>query len=153
MGGFFFHPDIRPTSAAYGADLQEWRKAVQSAQQIHNENNKSLLTAVADARSNGIPKEFALLGNYPNLFNPATIIRFAMPKAGVVTLRVYNLLGRQVATQSLGLQQPGEREVVFMPTNLSTGLYFYRLEMAEATTQRVRTTAPSKMLLTNERNG
>jgi hypothetical protein len=102
---------------------------------------------VATRDESSIPKEFALLGNYPNPFNPATTIRYTMPEPGAVTLKVFDVLGRNVALVPLGLQQTGKREVVFNPRNLSSGVYLYRLEMVSAATKQTKSTLYGKMML------
>jgi hypothetical protein len=107
----------------------------------------TLVTGVATRDESSIPKEFALLGNYPNPFNPATTIRYTMPEPGAVTLKVFDVLGRNVALVPLGLQQTGKREVVFNPRNLSSGVYLYRLEMVSAATKQTKSTLYGKMML------
>jgi hypothetical protein len=76
------------------------------------------------------PKEFKLLGNYPNPFNPATTIKFSMPNTDEVTLEVFDVLGRLVALQPLGVRYEGEQEVTFNASRLASGVYTYRLRTA-----------------------
>jgi hypothetical protein len=74
------------------------------------------------------PKEFALYQNYPNPFNPTTTIKFALPEKANVELSVYNSLGEKVADVFSGELGEGYHEVEFSASNLSSGIYFYRLE-------------------------
>ncbi len=75
------------------------------------------------------PSEFRLLGNYPNPFNPTTNIMFTMPYKGNVTLKVYDVIGRTVSIINLGEYESGYYEYEFNASNLSSGIYFYQLEM------------------------
>jgi hypothetical protein len=87
-----------------------------------------LLTGVGKSRSGVIPGEYGLGQNYPNPFNPATTISYQIRSAGGVTLRVYDVLGREVATLVNGYQPPGTYGVTFDGSRLSSGVYFYRLQ-------------------------
>ncbi len=73
------------------------------------------------------PKEIALHGNYPNPFNPRTTISYALPAASQVDLRIYDLLGREVARLVSGEQAAGYREAVWEAGRFASGLYVYRL--------------------------
>ncbi len=78
------------------------------------------------------PKEFVLFQNYPNPFNPSTTIKYSIPLNGKgetanTKLIVFDILGREVTTLVNQQQQPGNYEVVFNASNLSSGTYFYRL--------------------------
>jgi hypothetical protein len=76
---------------------------------------------------NGIVKSYSLEQNYPNPFNPSTMINFSIQDAGMVTLKVYNLLGEEVATLVNGELATGSYKVDFNAANLSTGIYFYSI--------------------------
>lgn len=77
-----------------------------------------------------IPDEFALLGVFPNPFNPMAVIRFALPEAARVTLAVYDISGRQVGSPINGWRDAGTHEVTFDGTHLASGIYLYRLQAA-----------------------
>lgn len=72
--------------------------------------------------------EYALTQNYPNPFNPSTQIKFALKESGFVTLKVYDALGKEVATLVKGDYASGSYNVSFDASGLSSGIYFYRLE-------------------------
>src|SRR4030095_4073518 len=93
-----------------------------------------------------IPKEFNLYQNYPNPFNPITKIKFDIPagSSGKVSLRVYDLAGREVATLLNQSLQPGTNEAEFDGSNLASGVYFYRIN-AEGNSQNFSKTL--KMIL------
>ena len=75
-----------------------------------------------------IPEDFALFQNYPNPFNPSTTIAYDLSKAGHVSLRVFDLLGREVAVLKDGFSEAGTHRVVFDGSELASGIYFARLE-------------------------
>jgi len=75
-----------------------------------------------------IPLEFNLQQNYPNPFNPSTTISFALPQKEHVELRIYDMLGREIATLVSKDLNAGRHEVVFDAGNLSSGVYFYRIQ-------------------------
>lgn len=75
-----------------------------------------------------IPASFNLMQNYPNPFNPTTNINFSIPKSGLVTLKVYDMVGKEVATLVNEVKTAGNYIVGFNASNLPSGAYFYRLE-------------------------
>lgn len=75
----------------------------------------------------GNPNTYSLEQNFPNPFNPSTTIRFSIPETGLVTLKVFNLLGEQVATLVNGELKNGNYEISFKGTEFSSGIYFYTL--------------------------
>jgi hypothetical protein len=81
-----------------------------------------------------VPKVLALDQNYPNPFNPSTTINFTLAEDSHVSLRVFDMLGREVATLANGEMKAGEvHNVLFDASKLSSGLYFYRLETRQTT--------------------
>ncbi len=87
----------------------------------------------ADVREEGagIPKNFSLHQNYPNPFNPTTKIRYELPNASRVTLKVYNLIGQEVAALVDGERVAGVYAAELNAASLSSGTYFYRLQAGE----------------------
>lgn len=77
---------------------------------------------------NQSPSRFILRQNYPNPFNPVSVISYEIPAMSHVSLRVYDLLGREVATLFEGVRPPGTYEARFDGNGLASGIYFYRLE-------------------------
>ncbi|MFA6456338.1 MAG: T9SS type A sorting domain-containing protein [Bacteroidota bacterium] len=82
------------------------------------------------------PKEFSLDQNYPNPFNPSTTLNYRIAQAGFVTLKVYDLLGREVATLVSETLQPGAYSVRWDASGLSSGVYFSRMESGSYVTMR-----------------
>lgn len=76
----------------------------------------------------GLPLAYQLWQNYPNPFNPMTVIKFALPKTVVVSIKVYDLRGQEVAVLVDGLYQAGVYKVVFDGRKLASGVYFYRMQ-------------------------
>jgi hypothetical protein len=74
-----------------------------------------------------LPKEFKLEQNYPNPFNPETRICYQVPETKQISLKVYDILGREVMTLVDGKQEAGYYEIKFNGKNLSSGIYIYRL--------------------------
>jgi hypothetical protein len=80
-----------------------------------------------------LPKEYSLLQNYPNPFNPSTTISFSIPIKSFVSLKVYDLSGRVVATIVNDELPTGDYTRQWNPTNISSGVYFYRLHAGNVT--------------------
>lgn len=86
----------------------------------------SRMTDVETAEA--IPTEFALMQNFPNPFNPTTNIKFALPTESNVSLKIYNVLGEEVATLINKVMPAGFHTYNFDATRLSSGMYIYRIE-------------------------
>jgi hypothetical protein len=78
--------------------------------------------------SSELPLSYSLKQNYPNPFNPVTKINYTLPKSGFVTLKVYDMLGREVVNLINENKAAGNYSVDFNASNLTSGVYFYRLE-------------------------
>jgi hypothetical protein len=97
---------------------------------------------------NGItPTEFELSQNYPNPFNPSTTIRYAVPNESKVSVSVFNLLGQEVATLVDDIQQAGYHEVQFNASDLSSGVYLYRINAVSSENSKEFTSTKKFILL------
>jgi hypothetical protein len=94
----------------------------------------TITNGIAPERIGDLPGEFALDQNYPNPFNPSTLIRYSVPSAKLVTLKVYDILGREVATLVNEVQDPGQYQVRWDARSVSTGVYFARMQAGEFST-------------------
>jgi hypothetical protein len=90
-------------------------------------NSDGVVTHVDDEKLTP-PESPVLHQNYPNPFNPTTTIEYTLPRASSVTLKVYNLLGREVRTLAHGQQAAGSHSVVFEAGELTSTIYFYKLQ-------------------------
>lgn len=89
-----------------------------------------------DAENNITVSDFTLFQNYPNPFNPSTVISFQLPVNGMVSLKVYNVIGQQVAELVNEVRQAGVHTVEFDASNLPSGVYIYRLNTGNYTSTR-----------------
>ncbi|MFA3784145.1 T9SS type A sorting domain-containing protein [Melioribacteraceae bacterium 4301-Me] len=104
-------------------DAGVWRRSLSQVTSVNEDEEK-------------IPQFFTLYQNYPNPFNPSTTIRFSLPQREHVTLKVFDILGREVAILVDGELNPGEHSVVFDASSLPSGVYFYRLQTGGYVQQR-----------------
>jgi len=94
--------------------------------------SEELSILVTSLSSEGtIPDEFALLQNYPNPFNPSTKVKYQLPSDSNVSLKVYDILGKEVAVLVNEFKPAGFYEVTFDAINLTSGIYFYKIEAGE----------------------
>jgi beta-xylosidase len=85
-------------------------------------------TAINSRPENNLPRRFYLEQNYPNPFNPVTRIKYSVPKTSYLTIKVYDVMGREVATVFDGVQQAGNYTAILDGSNLTSGIYFYKME-------------------------
>ncbi|MFZ4591317.1 MAG: YCF48-related protein [Ignavibacteria bacterium] len=94
-------------------------------QTIYRTNNAGGLTSIKNETT---ASEYSLSQNYPNPFNPVTKINYSVPKQSLVTMKIFDILGREVATLVNESMKPGYFSVDFNGSNLASGVYFYRME-------------------------
>ena len=99
----------------------------------------TIATDISEQRFASV-KDFKLYQNYPNPFNPSTIIKYQIPQSGYVTLKVYDILGKEVESLVNKMMNSGNYEVKFEGSNLTSGIYFYQLKINNYT-------ATKKMML------
>jgi hypothetical protein len=95
---------------------------------IDNICKVSAITGITPLGSGTIPTKYSLAQNYPNPFNPVTRINFSIPKQGLVSLKIYDVLGREVKQLVNEVKNPGIYSVDFNGTEFSSGVYFYKIE-------------------------
>jgi hypothetical protein len=110
---FFAWADIRPPG--YGYDI--YGRVMKLS---------DIITSV-EYVDTAVPASYALYQNYPNPFNPATSIQYSIPQAEFVTLKIYDILGKEVKTLVHEYRQPGIYRVSFEGGNLSSGVYLYKV--------------------------
>jgi hypothetical protein len=134
--------DIPTTTGTYSYTYTYKREAawvdtsIYTVAFVQNDVNKEVInsargyyTATSIGKNNeGIPPDYALYQNYPNPFNPVTTISFDVPKSGIVKLKVYDILGNMVASLADGVLAAGSYKTEFNAANLSSGVYFYKLQ-------------------------
>ncbi len=98
------------------------------------------VTSDVETKKDGVPSRYELTQNFPNPFNPTTTISFSVPERTNVTLKIYDMLGREVRTLINGTREAGNYDVSFEASDLSTGLYVYSLTAGNFT-------ATKKMML------
>jgi hypothetical protein len=108
-----------------------------------------LVPLAADDLLGSAPTQTILEDNYPNPFNPSTTLRYGLPNNSIVSLKIYNVLGQQIANLVNGEQSAGWQRVTWnVPqSGISTGLYFYRLEAVDVSNPKNRFVQVKKMML------
>ena len=99
---------------------------------LHN-NNIGGVATVTTVRTENVPGGFTLSQNYPNPFNPTTMINYQLPTSSIVTLKVYDVIGREAATLVNEMKEAGSYSVQFNASHLSSGIYFYSIKAGNYT--------------------
>lgn len=85
-------------------------------------------TVLSSNTKSEVVKDYSLCQNYPNPFNPVTEIEYSLPEQGFVTLKIFDLLGKEIATLVNEVKKAGKYSATFNGENLSSGMYYYKLE-------------------------
>jgi hypothetical protein len=123
---------ITPTMTGYSFTPDHLDFANILADTSSNDFTPSLIVAVDQDGDHVVPREYMLAQNYPNPFNPSTVIRFALPRSGDMSLKVYNIVGQEVSNLVSGHLPAGAFRATWDGTDMngkavSSGVYFYRL--------------------------
>jgi hypothetical protein len=102
---------------------------------IYQDGSISIATGIKGNLS-VVPNAYNLYQNFPNPFNPSTVIRYDLPKEGFVILKVYNIIGKEVCTLVNGVKQAGNHFVTFDASNLPSGLYIYSIKTKDFSSVR-----------------
>lgn len=111
-----------------GEDEDELIRNAITAQSIFD-NNYQIITSLESTTKSSILSEYYLAQNYPNPVNSETIISYTTQKPGHVNIDVFNILGQKIATLIDDYKVPGEHQLVFNSGDLSSGLYYYQIEV------------------------
>jgi hypothetical protein len=105
------------------------------------------LVGVEDQKNVILPNSIELYGNYPNPFNPSTTIKFAIPENGDVNIKIYNTVGEEVKSLNLLNRIAGELDYSFNASNISSGVYFYKISLNNSTSGKNYLSSIGKMIL------
>jgi hypothetical protein len=92
--------------------------------------------AVSAEQQSTLPTDYQLYANYPNPFNPSTTIAYDLPHDATVSLKVYDVMGREVATLVQEYQPAGRHRVQFHPNGLASGAYIYQIQAGSFTDRK-----------------
>jgi len=124
----FQEPDSIAVMIYAGENNSPWRADYASNPGVAGYGIKMAITDIKDQINNAIPKDYVLSQNYPNPFNPSTVISYALPKSGFVSLKIYNLLGKEIAVLVKGEMSAGNHSATFDASGLASGFYLYTLK-------------------------
>ncbi len=132
----YHNPDISPGvwSYPYVRFWVAWEGVANNVWKLYGSVLSVMITEVQEHEEK--PTTYGLYQNYPNPFNPSTTIGFQITEYGFVSLKVYDLLGREVATLVNEVMEAGRYERVFNAEGVASGIYFYRLQVGHLTNSR-----------------
>jgi len=134
----FVDPSTMKGKDPYLYDYNSWSPCIDNGDPEYDDPDgtridigaKYFVQETMDIDDEFMPKNYILSQNYPNPFNPTTTIDYTVP-AGIVSLKVYNILGTEVSTIIQGVHDRNTHTVQFDGTNLSSGIYFYILRFGD----------------------
>jgi hypothetical protein len=135
-------------ATVYAPTLAGLRQTVSDAQSLHDANYAPLTAGVSPAAGPELPG-CVLLGNAPNPFTRATRIGFALPEAGRVRIRVFDLQGRVLATRDAGVFAAGESAATLDAAGFRPGLYLYRMDVSDPAGGAVKSSLGGKLVVMN----
>lgn len=110
---------------ATGFTLERWFVPIEEG------NRPGSLVGSPSASESQLPTEFGLQQNFPNPFNPSTVIRYQLPEASYVTIRMYDVIGREVRLVVDEAKEPGYYEVALDASSFASGIYLYRMQAGD----------------------
>jgi hypothetical protein len=126
---FIYYYDAIPGSAVLGTNPY-------STQSVWRYDTIEFSTVLSVGNEIGTVSDFQLEQNYPNPFNPSTTINYTLPERSAITLKVYDVLGNEVATLVNTTQEAGKYDVTFDASKFASGLYIYTLNAGDFTSSR-----------------
>jgi len=108
-----------------------WSDGRNGASDIYAQNinaNGQLGNTGVFISDNSVPVKYFLSQNYPNPFNPSTVIRYQIPVSGFVSLKIFDVLGNEMAELVNEKHNEGSYEIIFNAVNIPSGVYYYRLK-------------------------
>jgi hypothetical protein len=124
---------IIPTSVTTGSGYKIQVKSLKDPAVIDTSNASFSIdyASTIETINNTIPNDYSLFQNYPNPFNPSTTIKFDLKEAGLVSLKIYDILGREISTLVNEVKPAGSYNINFNADNLTSGVYFYQFKAGE----------------------
>ncbi len=108
-----------------------WMYIVDYEAAVDSAHSQGGMVSIPRIQSDRTPQRFLLQQNYPNPFNPTTTINFSIPRSGLVKLKVFDILGREVKTLVSEQMTPGDYSIEFDASQVASGVYFYRLSVGQ----------------------
>jgi hypothetical protein len=110
-------------------------------------SNPAELRIVSSGEKAVAPQSYSLSQNYPNPFNPSTKIEYTLPTQSQVKLKIFNIFGQEIATLMNGLQESGNKSIIWNAGGMASGVYFYRIEAVSTAEQGKSYREVKKMLV------